>query len=82
MANQDGVYGTFTIASGCMCFGSLHNIWGGSLAPVQLFRQVKPQPSGTVSAHELKHNIAAVKLLAGLHAMSMWIQIARSRKSS
>uniref|UniRef100_A0A8H7NEM9 Uncharacterized protein n=1 Tax=Bionectria ochroleuca TaxID=29856 RepID=A0A8H7NEM9_BIOOC len=60
MANQDGVYGTFIVSSGCVCFGSLHNIWGGSLAPVQPFRQVKPQPSGTVSAHEFKHNIAAV----------------------
>ncbi|KAK6330542.1 hypothetical protein TWF696_003428 [Orbilia brochopaga] len=49
----------FTVTSGCLCFGALHNIWAGSFASIQAFPNVRPQPSGTVSAHQLEYNVSA-----------------------
>ncbi|OOO06538.1 hypothetical protein OAory_01087410 [Aspergillus oryzae] len=52
-------YATFSIESGCLCFGELHNIWSGSLVPIQGFPSIQPDRSGTVKAHRLKFNIPA-----------------------
>ncbi|KAH8659915.1 hypothetical protein BX600DRAFT_399818 [Xylariales sp. PMI_506] len=53
------IHGTFTVTSGSLCFGGLHNIWGGSLEPVQEFRRVDPKRSGTVQRHDITHNVRA-----------------------
>ncbi|KAF5691276.1 hypothetical protein FDENT_3510 [Fusarium denticulatum] len=52
---------TFSVVSGELCFGSLHNIWFGSSAPSQGLPFAPPQPSGTVIAHSINYNIAAQK---------------------
>ncbi|OGM43984.1 hypothetical protein ABOM_008017 [Aspergillus bombycis] len=52
-------YATFSIESGCLCFGELHNIWLGSSVPIQRFPSTQPDWSGTVKVHHLKFNIPA-----------------------
>ncbi|KAH6879488.1 hypothetical protein B0T10DRAFT_520129 [Thelonectria olida] len=59
MAFSPKVHATFSISSGCLCFGSLHNIWHGSSMPVQGFPSVRPQRSGTVNVHHIEYNISA-----------------------
>ena len=53
------VYASFSVTSGCLCFGALHNIWDGSLASVQGLPVVRPGASGTVKAHHLEFNVPA-----------------------
>ncbi|KAE8143554.1 hypothetical protein BDV38DRAFT_276639 [Aspergillus pseudotamarii] len=52
-------YATFFTKSGCLCFGELHNLWSGSLAPIQGFPGIQPHRSGTVKAHHLEFNVPA-----------------------
>ncbi|KAI5460437.1 hypothetical protein BGZ63DRAFT_454713 [Mariannaea sp. PMI_226] len=59
MAPSPKIYSTFSVSSGSLCFGSLHNIWHGASVPVQGFPNVRPQPSGTVNAHQIEYNISA-----------------------
>ncbi|KAK6497044.1 hypothetical protein TWF506_004529 [Arthrobotrys conoides] len=59
MPSDPKVYSTFTVASGCICFGALHNIWSGSTVPTQNFPSARPQTNGTVIIHELEYNIVA-----------------------
>lgn len=53
------VHTTFSVASGCLCFGSLHNIWAGASVPIQGFPTCRPRSSGTVKAHEFDFNVPA-----------------------
>ncbi|KAK6498552.1 hypothetical protein TWF481_011140 [Arthrobotrys musiformis] len=59
MPSEAKVHATFAVTSGCVCFGSLHNIWSGSTVPIQGFPAVRPKPSGTIVIHELQYNIVA-----------------------
>jgi hypothetical protein len=59
MAVSPEIYSTFSVSCGCLCFGSLHNIWQGASEPVQSFPEVRPQQSGTVKVHHLEYNISA-----------------------
>ncbi|KAK6329839.1 hypothetical protein TWF718_003272 [Orbilia javanica] len=59
MSSHPKVHATFTVSSGGVCFGALHNIWSGSTAPIQSFPVARPQTNGTVIAHELQYNIVA-----------------------
>ncbi|KAI1063459.1 hypothetical protein LB506_012745 [Fusarium annulatum] len=59
MADSPIIQSTLSVISGQLCFGSLHNIWFGSSAPSQGLPVAPPQPSGTVQAHSVNHNVAA-----------------------
>ncbi|KAF5231751.1 hypothetical protein FANTH_13273 [Fusarium anthophilum] len=59
MVDSPTIRSTFSVVSGELCFGSLHNIWFGSSAPSQGLPAAPPQPSGTVIAHSINYNIAA-----------------------
>ncbi|KAL8832648.1 MAG: hypothetical protein Q9170_004788 [Blastenia crenularia] len=54
------VHRSFTIKSGHLCYGELHNIWqGASAEPSHGLPAVLPKISGTVLAHQLDHNVPA-----------------------
>ncbi|KAF5671983.1 hypothetical protein FCIRC_8556 [Fusarium circinatum] len=59
MVDFPTIHSNFSVVSGELCFGSLHNIWFGSSAPSQGLPVAPPQPSGTVIAHSINYNIAA-----------------------
>ncbi|KAH7377260.1 hypothetical protein BKA66DRAFT_533653 [Pyrenochaeta sp. MPI-SDFR-AT-0127] len=59
MAAAREIHSTFSVSSGCLCFGALHNIWAGASVPVRGFPIVRPRPSGTVNAHQLDFNVSA-----------------------
>ncbi|KAJ6256561.1 hypothetical protein Dda_8424 [Drechslerella dactyloides] len=60
MAASPKPHARFTVETGCLCFGALHNIWEGSLADVQAFPITRPELSGTVAVHPLEYNVAAL----------------------
>ncbi|KAH7117494.1 hypothetical protein EDB81DRAFT_952907 [Dactylonectria macrodidyma] len=60
MANSPTIHSTFSVTSGHLCFGSLHNIWQGASAPLQGFPTARPQTSGTVIIHRIDHNVPAL----------------------
>lgn len=60
MAASPDPYSIFTISSGCLCFGALHNIWHGtSIPPQQGFPDVRTQPTGTVISNAVEYNLPA-----------------------
>jgi hypothetical protein len=60
MAGAREVYSTFSVTSGHLCFGALHNIWEGALEPpVQGLPYLRAAVGGTVKAHPLKYNVPA-----------------------
>ncbi|KAF5589025.1 uncharacterized protein FSUBG_11276 [Fusarium subglutinans] len=59
MVDSPTIHSTFSVVSGEVCFGSLHNIWFGSSAPSQGLPAAPPQPSGTVIAHSINYKITA-----------------------
>ncbi|KAF5622325.1 hypothetical protein F52700_10588 [Fusarium sp. NRRL 52700] len=61
MWDSPTIHSTFSVVSGELCFGSLHNIWFGSSAPSQGLPVAPPQPEGTVIAHSINYNVAAQK---------------------
>lgn len=55
------VHTHFIVKSGHLCYGELHNIWqGASAEPCHGLTAVQPKSVGTVLAHELDHNVAAL----------------------
>lgn len=51
---------TFTVSSGAICFGPLHDIDRASTIPIQRpAENPKPKLGGTVASCEIEHNIAA-----------------------
>ncbi|KAF7592243.1 hypothetical protein BBP40_000444 [Aspergillus hancockii] len=59
MATTPERCGTFSVTSGCLCFGELHNILLGSSAPVQRFSNPRPHCAGTVKVHRIDFNVPA-----------------------
>ncbi|KAI4272270.1 MAG: hypothetical protein LQ337_005405 [Flavoplaca oasis] len=56
------VHAHFTVHSGHLCYGELHNIWQGALAePTYGLTAVQPKVAGTVTTQELDHNVSALK---------------------
>jgi hypothetical protein len=55
-------FATFFVTSGALCYGALHNIWGGAVAAVnyEAFRNIQPHVGGTVKHHQLTHNVPAL----------------------
>jgi len=61
MAKNPEPFKPITVTSGRICFGALHNIYDGALAPpVNGFPTLQSQASGTVVVHPLQFNIAAL----------------------
>ncbi|KAI4252828.1 MAG: hypothetical protein L6R42_007823 [Xanthoria sp. 1 TBL-2021] len=55
------VHARFTVHSGHLCYGELHNIWQGALAePSWGLTAVQPRVAGTVMTHKLDHNVSAL----------------------
>ncbi|KAL8861900.1 MAG: hypothetical protein Q9178_001769 [Gyalolechia marmorata] len=55
------VHAHFTVHSGHLCYGLLHNIWQGALAePSSGLTAVQPRVTGTVKTHKLDHNVSAL----------------------
>ncbi|KAL8909966.1 MAG: hypothetical protein Q9171_004732 [Xanthocarpia ochracea] len=55
------VHAHFTVHSGHICYGELHNIWQGALAePSDGLTAVQPSVAGTVMTHKLDHNVSAL----------------------
>jgi hypothetical protein len=60
MTTKPQVYSQFTVTSGCLCYGDLHNIWHGASSPICKFPTTIDRPAGgTVTAQILEHNIIA-----------------------
>ncbi|KAL5316294.1 hypothetical protein ACEPPN_015339 [Leptodophora sp. 'Broadleaf-Isolate-01'] len=60
MTTKPQVYTQFTVTSGCLCYGDLHNIWHGASSLIQEFpTTVDRHAGGTVKAQILEYNIAA-----------------------
>lgn len=59
MAYSPTIHSTFSVSSGHLCFGSLHNIWQGASAPLQVFPTARPQAGGTIILHHIDHNVPA-----------------------
>ncbi|KAM5347340.1 hypothetical protein ACJ41O_010345 [Fusarium nematophilum] len=59
MASSPTIHSTFSVSSGHLCYGSLHNIWQGASAPLQGFPTARPQTSGTIILHRVDHNVPA-----------------------
>jgi len=54
------VHTQFTVKSGHLCYGELHNIWhGASVQPVNGLTPAVPQSAGTVIIHRLDYNVPA-----------------------
>jgi len=54
------IHTQFTVKSGHLCYGELHNIWhGASVEPVNGLTNAMPQSSGTVIIHNLDYNVPA-----------------------
>lgn len=54
-------HSTFTVSSGCLCYGDLHNMYHGMTVPTQPFPSaVERHPGGTVKAQILQYNTAAL----------------------
>ncbi|KAL8992124.1 MAG: hypothetical protein Q9169_007354, partial [Polycauliona sp. 2 TL-2023] len=54
------VHTHFSVKSGNLCYGELHNIWhGASAAKSHGIPVVQPQPLGTVKKHKLNHKVSA-----------------------
>ncbi|KAL8885330.1 MAG: hypothetical protein Q9192_006661 [Flavoplaca navasiana] len=55
------IHAQFTVHSGHLCYGELHNIWQGALAePSHGLTAVQPTVAGTVMTHKLDHNVSAL----------------------
>ena len=55
------VHSHFTVHSGRLCYGELHNIWQGAMAePTYGLTAVQPRVAGTVTRHKLNHNVSAL----------------------
>ncbi len=54
-------HSSFTVSSGAICFGDLHNIWDGAGASLQPFREDPPDPliGGTVRVQPTEFNTPA-----------------------
>ncbi|KAM6523005.1 hypothetical protein FALCPG4_012610 [Fusarium falciforme] len=53
-------YSVFSVASGCICFGTLPDIWSGaSTAPTQAIPTPPPLTGGTIIANKLEYNVPA-----------------------
>ncbi|KAL8846196.1 MAG: hypothetical protein Q9221_008693 [Calogaya cf. arnoldii] len=53
------VHAHFTVHSGHLCYGKLHNIWQGVLAERSYgLTAVQPRVAGTVITHKLDHNVS------------------------
>lgn len=51
----------FTVHSGHLCYGELHNIWQGALAePSYGLTAVHPRVAGTTMRHKLDHKVSAL----------------------
>ncbi|KAF9773593.1 hypothetical protein IL306_008571 [Fusarium sp. DS 682] len=61
MVDSPTIHSNFSVVSGELCFGSLHNIWFGSSAPSQGLPAAPPQPNGTVIPHSINYTVAAQK---------------------
>ncbi|EFQ96661.1 hypothetical protein MGYG_08584 [Nannizzia gypsea CBS 118893] len=60
MSSSPTVHSQFTILSGGICFGDLHNIWHGAISdPMERLHFIPPQVSGTVIVHDVNFNIGA-----------------------
>jgi hypothetical protein len=60
MMNKPQVHAQFTVSSGCLCYGDLHNVWHGASAPIREFpTTVGRHAGGTVIAQALEFNIVA-----------------------
>ncbi|KFZ01991.1 hypothetical protein V500_00513 [Pseudogymnoascus sp. VKM F-4518 (FW-2643)] len=60
MMTKPQVYSQFTVTSGCLCYGALHNIWHGATRPVQQFPTSMAQHAGgTVKAQIQQFNVTA-----------------------
>jgi hypothetical protein len=60
MTTEPQIYSQFTVTSGCLCYGALHNIWHGATSPIQQFpNSVARHAGGTVKAQILQFNVTA-----------------------
>jgi hypothetical protein len=60
MTTKPQVYAQFTVTSGCLCYGDIHNIWHGATIPIQQFpMSVTQHASGTVKAQKVQFNVTA-----------------------
>ncbi|KAK3180782.1 hypothetical protein K4F52_007873 [Lecanicillium sp. MT-2017a] len=54
-------HSSFTVSSGCLCYGHLHNMCHGLTLPTQPFPSVVEKPShGTVTVQRVQYNIVAL----------------------
>jgi hypothetical protein len=60
MMTKPQVYSQFTVTSGCLCYGDLHNIWHGASSLIREFpTAIEPHASGTVITQVREYNVAA-----------------------
>ncbi|KAH0596176.1 hypothetical protein MHUMG1_06037 [Metarhizium humberi] len=60
MTSKPQVHSQFTVSSGCLCYGHLHNMWHGKSMPIQPFPSVLERETGGTVLSQLVHfNIAA-----------------------
>lgn len=60
MPDQPEVFCQFTVSSGCLCYGALHNIRHGASTPIQSFpMELEQREGGTVRSQILEYNVPA-----------------------
>ena len=57
---QPQEHSRFTVKSGYLCYGDLHNIWHGATSPTQSFPPPAPEHSGTIILHKLQPCVPAL----------------------
>ena len=61
MTAKPQVYSQFTVTSGCLCYGALHNIWYGASSLIQEFpTAIDRRTGGTVISQILEFNVRAM----------------------
>ncbi|GIJ84975.1 hypothetical protein Asppvi_003830 [Aspergillus pseudoviridinutans] len=53
------IHSTFSVTSGCLCFGDLAEICKGASSTIQPFPNVRLRVGGTVKAHKIEYNVVA-----------------------
>ena len=57
MTSKPQVHSQFSVVSGCLCYGELHNIWHGASNPEQVFPPIVERRSGgTISSQIVQFN--------------------------